>query len=682
MSDEQTPEAGSRRRRREIREARERERAAARERESAVRRLSSASTAADSPPLFDQEAQRKAANLDNAAQGLPTGPVASDPKQTSGQEPDPRRTSRNGPAQNSAAQNRAAQNSTAQNSAAQSSAAQGAAAKTPGMPAVSRRAAATPPGQQDTPKASAKSKPSFLSRRTQHQTSQQKSAASEGTVPTPAPIPSDSPAPRASNSPSTPFEQVVAGSPISPEPSDTEFGHDDGAEYYSEHHGQGAFDPFGDYSEWDEDYEGEIEHDEHGHPVLVGASGFGRGYQTVTPVDGRVSLSVLKQRQAKRRRRNITLTFALAGFAVMVIGVVVIINSLLGRGGPQDYEAASGETITFVINEGEGFESVRNRLVDEEIIASADSFNTALADMEGEPAIHPREYQLREQMPAADAVNILFGEGEVDFYTSVTPGARIQDALREVAEGENSQIPFSYQELEAAAQDPQQYGLPEEARTLEGFLGAGEYRLTPEQAESPETVLQALVDRTFNLLEEAGVEDPDEQYETIIVASLLTAEANNTISPERSQEERMDDYRTMAGAIHNRIENPEHEGTEGHLQIDAAVNYGLNRTGDVHFSDEERRDESNEYNTFAHPGLPPGPIAAPIHDTIRAAANPNLDTNAYFWVTVNLETGETRFNEWYDEHLADVAEFNQYCADNPGVCSPAEVESAEEELSE
>ncbi|MCT1606157.1 endolytic transglycosylase MltG [Nesterenkonia massiliensis] len=654
MSDEQTPEAGSRRRRREIREARERERAAARERESAVRRLSSASTAADSPPLFDQEAQRKAAHLDNAAQDRSPGPAASGSRQTRGQEPDPRRTSRNGPAQNSPAQG----------NAAQSSAAQGTAAKTPGMPADSRRAAATPPGQQDTPKASAKSKPSLLFRGTQHQTSQQKSAASKGAVPTPAPIPSDSPAPRASNSPSTPFEQVVAGSPISPEPSDTEFGHDEGAEYYSEHHEQDAFDPFGDYSEWDEDYEGEIERDEDGHSVLVGASGFGRGYQTVTPMDGRVSLRVLKQRRAKRRRRNITLTFALAGFAVMVIGVVVIINSLLGRGGPQDYEAVSGDAITFVIHPGEGFESVRNRLVDEEIIASADAFNTALSEMESEPAVHEGRYPLHEQMPAAEAVDILFGEGEPAYTIYIEPNWWIDETFAEIAE----KTPHSVQDLEAAAADPTAYGLPERAESLEGYLPPGEHEFPIEDEMTAEEILQELTGITLRRLEDLGITDPEEQFETVIVASLITAEANHN-DP--------DSYPVMAGAIYNRLE-PDNPETDGYLYIDATNNYGLGEH-DIHGATQ--LDEDSPWNSRTQPGLPPGPVGAPLRATLEAAAQPQ-ENDYNYWVTVDLETGQTEFSETYEQHRVYEQQFLDWCDDHPGVCSPADVESTEEEFSE
>ena len=83
---------------------------------------------------------------------------------------------------------------------------------------------------------------------------------------------------------------------------------------------------------------------------------------------------------------------------------------------------------------------------------------------------------------------------------------------------------------------------------------------------------------------------------------------------------------------------------------------------------EEKQDKSNGYNTFAHPGLPVGPIGSPGDDSIKAAANPD-DNDYYYWVTVNLDTGETKFAENFEEHNRNVDEYQQWCADNEGRCS-------------
>jgi UPF0755 protein len=55
-------------------------------------------------------------------------------------------------------------------------------------------------------------------------------------------------------------------------------------------------------------------------------------------------------------------------------------------------------------------------------------------------------------------------------------------------------------------------------------------------------------------------------------------------------------------------------------------------------------------------GLPPTPIANPGEDAMRAATNPPPGDWLYF---VTVKPGDTRFTASYEEHLRNVAEFNQ-----------------------
>lgn len=591
MSDEQPPEMGSRRRRREIREARERERAAQRESESAVRRLSNSTTAG---------------TTSSGSRG--SAPPSAD---------------------------------------------------------VFDQETTTPKDQRGSSEAS--SEHGFISRRERRRLrAQQAEQARRKQLEEPTPAPEAEPAPV---TPSTPFEEVVAPrsaeSPATGQEASvfTDEEHQDSEAEYEEH-------------DWHEEYHQEhLDHDDDGSPILVGASGYGRGYQTVAPAEGRIDRALLKKRKAKRRRRNITLTFALLGFAALMIAFVMIVQSLLGDGGAYDYEEVAGDEVEFEIYPGEGLASVRDRLVDEEIIASADAFQDALEEYDGAATHHAGTVEgMREQMPAEEALEVLFAEGDLSDYLSINPGFRLEDSLEAIADSTQATL----EELQELNQNPQQFGLPEEATSLEGFLAPGDYR--PDVDATAEEIIEMIVAPSFERLEDAGVAEED-QWETMIVASLLTSEANNVISEERSREERMEGYRIMAGAIQNRIQNPEHDGIEGLLQIDASVNYGLGLSGELHFPEEERFNADNEYNTYVHAGLPPGPIAAPIADTIEAAANP-ADTDAYYWVTVNPATGETRFNNTLEEHEEDTEEFLQFCLDNEGACGEGDVESAEEELEE
>ena len=69
----------------------------------------------------------------------------------------------------------------------------------------------------------------------------------------------------------------------------------------------------------------------------------------------------------------------------------------------------------------------------------------------------------------------------------------------------------------------------------------------------------------------------------------------------------------------------------------------------------------NPYNTYANPGLPIGPIGNPGDVAIDAALHP-ADGPWLFFVTVNLDTGETVFSTTVDEHEAAVAQLQDWCA--------------------
>jgi UPF0755 protein len=59
------------------------------------------------------------------------------------------------------------------------------------------------------------------------------------------------------------------------------------------------------------------------------------------------------------------------------------------------------------------------------------------------------------------------------------------------------------------------------------------------------------------------------------------------------------------------------------------------------------RDASNPYNTYRHPGLPPGPISSPGEAAIRAVLTPAATDYLYF---VAQGGGRHRFSRTFSEH--------------------------------
>lgn len=356
---------------------------------------------------------------------------------------------------------------------------------------------------------------------------------------------------------------------------------------------------------------------------------------------------VAAERRRRRRFRQIR-GIVIIGVLVLVIGSILsrVIGGLL-PGDAEDYSRTSGDAVTFTVNSGEGAILIGRRLEEAGIVASAEAFQEA-AEMSPGKHIQPGEYDMQEQMTAEDAVKSLQGAGRAAVaYVVVNRGERLQEVLDSLA----ASTPHDRAEFVEAVSDPQKYGLPEQAETVEGYLASGEYRLPLK--DSAEDMVRALIEPTFAELEKMGVTDPDEQFRTVTIASIVEAEALP------------DDYAMVAGIIENRLK-PDNSETHGLLQIDATVIYGLGERR-LQFSSAERRDESNEYNTYVHKGLTPGPIGAPSMKAIDAAAKPK-ENDYYYWVTVDISTGETKFAETYEEHQKYQNEYRAYCRENPDIC--------------
>jgi UPF0755 protein len=386
-------------------------------------------------------------------------------------------------------------------------------------------------------------------------------------------------------------------------------------------------------------------------PVIVRPSSR-QGYQTVTinPERAKDAAQQAKReaRRKRRRRRNIVLVSAFGVFVLLVVGLSFGVRGLLPRPAAEDYPGPGGEEVVFTVNQGEGALAIGTRLEGQDIVASRGAFIEAVNESRSENTIQPGEYPMRSQMKAADAVAILQREGIGQVhYVAINRGMRLNEAFEAIST--STGIPV--EDLEAAAKDPTKFGLPAGAPSLEGYLAPGEYRFDVDS--EPAEILTLLTEPTFATLEADGVSDPGEQLRTLTIASILEAEA----LPK--------DYATVAGIIENRL-HPDNPETDGKLQIDATVIYGLGQR-QLQFTQEEKEDASNEYNTYVHRGLPPGPIGAPSKEAIDAASNPE-DNENYYWVTTNIETGETKFAKDYATHRKYQQEYRDYCAANKDIC--------------
>ena len=335
--------------------------------------------------------------------------------------------------------------------------------------------------------------------------------------------------------------------------------------------------------------------------------------------------------------------------AVVIIGVIVggvalfrddVENFL--NGGATDYAGTgNGQEVLVVIAEGDTGADVSRTLVDEGVTASFDAMYNLLLD-DGDAGFQPGTYALQGEMSAASARDALLDPAnKVADRLLIREGTFAEDALALAAEF--SGLPLS--DFQAAAQDLAALGIPPEAPSIEGYLFPATYEVQPGQ--SAQQIVQMMVDEMFERLDAADVA-PEDRHRVLTMASIIQREAGSV----------EEDFYKVSRVFYNRLE------TEGwRLQSDATVSYGTSRTDSVFTTDDERADAGNPYNTYANDGLPIGPIGLPGELAVDAASHP-ADGPWFYFVPINLETGETVFSETLDQHNVAVAELQAWCNAN------------------
>jgi UPF0755 protein len=253
-------------------------------------------------------------------------------------------------------------------------------------------------------------------------------------------------------------------------------------------------------------------------------------------------------------------------------------------------------------------------------------------------------------MRAIDALRLLINPGtsRIRSRFTVPEGLRLSAQVDVLAKGTK----IKKSSFQVALKRPQDLGLPRYAKNRpEGFQFPDTYELTAESTAV--STMQQMVTQykavTRDIqLEAAAKKLKRNPYEVLIVASIIEKEVN-----------RPEDRPKVARVIYNRL------AEDMRLQMDSTVTYAENLTGTT--TSAKQRKSRSPYNTYRYKGLPPGPISAPGKAALQAAAQPAKGKWLYF-VTVNLDTGETKFANTIDEHKKLVAEFQAWCQANQGRC--------------
>lgn len=192
------------------------------------------------------------------------------------------------------------------------------------------------------------------------------------------------------------------------------------------------------------------------------------------------------------------------------------------------------------------------------------------------------------------------------------------------------------------AENPQMiHDLDPNAPDLEGYLFPSTYHVT---RQTTATQLCRLMTEQFRKVWDAAGGEPRRAdiHKIVTLASLV--EKESALPAERPE---------VAAVFENRLK------IDMPLQCDPTTVYAALRenryNGVIHKSDLA---SANPYNTYAHPGLPPGPIANPGAESLRAALRPaNVD---YLYFVAKADgSGSHQFSSSLADHARAVEAYRK-----------------------
>lgn len=271
----------------------------------------------------------------------------------------------------------------------------------------------------------------------------------------------------------------------------------------------------------------------------------------------------------------------------------------------------AGRSVKIVVEPGQSFRAITDRLLDKETIKHPLKFRILAAHQKATTKIKAGEYRISGTMSPNQILQQL-SEGKVILHRlTVAEGLNLSQvadkaAAADLCAGEN---------FTDTATDPdfvKRMGIA--GKTVEGYLFPETYFFA--RPVSAENIIRTMIGRFNKVFSESWEKRAHELgfsvHEIVTLASIIEKETG--VAKER---------KLISSVFHNRLE----KGMR--LESDPTVIYGIkNFDGNL-----TRRDlrTPTPYNTYTNFGLPPGPIANPGRASLEAALYP-ADTQYIYFV--------------------------------------------------
>jgi len=357
---------------------------------------------------------------------------------------------------------------------------------------------------------------------------------------------------------------------------------------------------------------------------------------TTTTLD----LRRLQRNKRRATRRKWTLVLSAVAIVIFSLGASTAWNFVKTFESEKtviaDYEGTGQGTLQVIVSPGDTGGDIATKLYEQGVVASRQAFLQEWNSNPDSQSIVPGYYVMQKEMKAIYALQALLDPGNRELRSVTVPeGSSLKVFTQKIATVTGA----TEAEVLKAMKDTEALGLPAEAKgNLEGWLFPATYKFNP--GVTPTEVLMQMISTTITKLDELGVPEKDRQ-EILTVASIVEREA--LLDEDRPK---------IASVIYNRLKK------DMRLEMDSTVKYVAPESEGVYVTKEEMAIDS-PYNTYKNAGLPPGPIASPGASSIEAALHP-AETNYLFFVTVNPQTGKTKYAKDFPTHQKYVKELNKW----------------------
>ena len=341
------------------------------------------------------------------------------------------------------------------------------------------------------------------------------------------------------------------------------------------------------------------------------------------------------------------LVLAVLGFAISGVPDVLA-SDLRERAAPRSAVPANGST-SFELAQGSNAEQIIVQLEKAGIVRDGRALR-ALLDLAGlSGSLQAGRYRFTTDMPPAEVVRILAGGPNRPQVVTLREGLRSEE-IGDLLEKEGIVARADWENAIARPQQATFLSSRPEGASLLGYLLPATYAF--DENTTATTMMQAMLDafgrQVTPEIIAAGRTRGMTVHQVVTLASIVEREAAN--AAERP---------LIAAVFINRLVK------DIPLQADPTVQFAVSRVpGSVERFGYWKRGLTvadlaieSPFNTYLNRGLPPGPIAHPGLDSIKAVVNP-AGVNYLYFVASPACDGTHLFAATLEEHNANVARFS------------------------